>query len=525
MAPSLRITADTSSFVNSVTIATPTSARHLHSSPTSERRSSLPASARDDLTFSTTGRSSYRAPVRQGSLGKGSSPHDRDAHSGRDTPTSTKTLTGRPDSAASINRRNVVSPEGLSEAQYASYPTIVDDADDDDEQFKGHGARRQSSVPSGRWTPTLLSGIIRKATSPVHSFHTPMTKQASIKTLASIDDDEQHMQGRMTPVRYRPAEEHNDPKHATLSRQYEFPQTHLQHALSQGSHPLSHAHTLSNSTASNSSHSIQMQASPQLQSHSRSTSIHTIASSTGPIQVSPTLGPSSTNTATSSPLIVPQARRGAINLRPAKQSKKAAALARRKKAAAIEAARSKRPLRLQIVAIISLFIRALRCPSGAAQSCRKYVEGTMSNIDKAFRDPRTGQRVWKPSWFSAYIPLIIWLVISLSSTITVLIWHTQVFRALDRLSAYLQDLGLTGRLLLGALIFITTFPPLPLYSTLIILCGFSFGLVQGFIISYIAALSGAIVVFLLSRSLLKGWMVELLNKSGGLKRVSLTFPL
>jgi uncharacterized membrane protein YdjX (TVP38/TMEM64 family) len=84
----------------------------------------------------------------------------------------------------------------------------------------------------------------------------------------------------------------------------------------------------------------------------------------------------------------------------------------------------------------------------------------------------------------------------------------------------LQNLGLTGRLTLGSLIFLTTFPPIPLYSTLIILCGFSFGLLQGFIISYCAALLGAIVVFLLSRSFLKGWMVNLLNKSGGLKRVS-----
>jgi uncharacterized membrane protein YdjX (TVP38/TMEM64 family) len=91
--------------------------------------------------------------------------------------------------------------------------------------------------------------------------------------------------------------------------------------------------------------------------------------------------------------------------------------------------------------------------------------------------------------------------------------------ALDRLSTHLQEMGLAGRLFLGSLIFLTTFPPLPLYSTLIILCGFSFGLVQGFIISYVAALSGAIVVFLLSRSLLKNWMVELLNKSGGMKRV------
>lgn len=74
-------------------------------------------------------------------------------------------------------------------------------------------------------------------------------------------------------------------------------------------------------------------------------------------------------------------------------------------------------------------------------------------------------------------------------------------------------------MVLGSLIFITTFPPLPLYSTLIILCGFSFGLWQGFIISYIAALSGAVVVYLLSKSLLRGWMTNLLAKSGGLKKV------
>jgi len=55
---------------------------------------------------------------------------------------------------------------------------------------------------------------------------------------------------------------------------------------------------------------------------------------------------------------------------------------------------------------------------------------------------------------------------------------------------------------------------------LIILSGFTFGLIQGFIVSYIAALSGAIMVFVLSRTFLRGWMRGLLEKSGGLKKVS-----
>ncbi|PWN18855.1 hypothetical protein BCV69DRAFT_242653, partial [Microstroma glucosiphilum] len=118
-----------------------------------------------------------------------------------------------------------------------------------------------------------------------------------------------------------------------------------------------------------------------------------------------------------------------------------------------------------------------------------------------------------------YIPLLIWLVISLSSTITVLTFHTQVFKGLDELSRTLQHMGLAGKVSIGGLIFLTTFPPLPLYSTLIVLCGFSFGLWQGFVISYIAALSGAIVVYLLSKSLLRKWMDKLMAKSGGLKKV------
>ncbi|EPQ27695.1 uncharacterized protein PFL1_04833 [Pseudozyma flocculosa PF-1] len=211
-----------------------------------------------------------------------------------------------------------------------------------------------------------------------------------------------------------------------------------------------------------------------------------------------------------SPIVVPQARRGAIRLKPRR---------RRRSSRSSRADLTFRQRCYMFCASVAGFLRLLANPVEAGHRLREWLVDTRIYWDDAFRDPITGARCWRPAWLQAYVPLLIWLGISLSSTAMVITFHTEVFTGLDRLAAYLQELGLRGRLLLGSLIFITTFPPLPLYSTLIILCGFSFGLWQGFIISYISALSGAIVVFLLSRSLLKDWMVGLLNQSGGLKKV------
>ncbi|KAN0064199.1 hypothetical protein ACQY0O_003366 [Thecaphora frezii] len=211
-----------------------------------------------------------------------------------------------------------------------------------------------------------------------------------------------------------------------------------------------------------------------------------------------------------SPIVIPQARRGAIRLRPR----------RHRRSSRLSRPRLTFKQRCYVLlATISSFVRLLANPAEAGHRLREWLVDTRIYWDDAFRDPVTGARCWRPPWLRAYVPLLIWLAISLSSTALVITFHTEVFTALDRMAVYLQQLGLRGRLLLGSLIFITTFPPLPLYSTLIILCGFTFGLWQGFIISYVSALLGAIVVFLLSRSLLKDWMVGLLNQSGGLKKV------
>lgn len=83
-------------------------------------------------------------------------------------------------------------------------------------------------------------------------------------------------------------------------------------------------------------------------------------------------------------------------------------------------------------------------------------------------------------------------------------WHI----ALDDLSKTLFSLGSTGKLIFASLILLTTIPPLPLYSTLIVLSGYTFGVWEGFIVSYIASLVGAVLVFVVSRF----WLKDVISK-------------
>jgi hypothetical protein len=61
--------------------------------------------------------------------------------------------------------------------------------------------------------------------------------------------------------------------------------------------------------------------------------------------------------------------------------------------------------------------------------------------------------------------------------------------------------------------------PLPLYSTLIVLSGYTFGAWAGAVLSYCAALTGAFVVFVLSRSLFRGLITRWLSNATSVKRV------
>src|SRR5258707_11183981 len=61
--------------------------------------------------------------------------------------------------------------------------------------------------------------------------------------------------------------------------------------------------------------------------------------------------------------------------------------------------------------------------------------------------------------------------------------------------------------------------PLPLYSTLIVLSGYTFGAWAGAVLSYCAALTGAFVVFMFSRYLFRGLITRWLSSATSVKRV------
>lgn len=98
-------------------------------------------------------------------------------------------------------------------------------------------------------------------------------------------------------------------------------------------------------------------------------------------------------------------------------------------------------------------------------------------------------------------------------------WKAEVFEALDEFSRWLKSDEYVGYASIFILIFLTTFPPIPLYSTLIILSGYTFGAWTGAIISYCASLAGALAVFVISRTFFRACISRWLSCTITIKRV------
>ncbi|ESK97585.1 cytoplasm protein [Moniliophthora roreri MCA 2997] len=120
-----------------------------------------------------------------------------------------------------------------------------------------------------------------------------------------------------------------------------------------------------------------------------------------------------------------------------------------------------------------------------------------------------------------WLPILCYAATSLGFLIAIAFYKSQVFARLDELSTWLKTDKYFGYAVLFCLIFITTFPPLPMYSTLIILSGYTFGPWIGAVISYAAALTGALTVFTLSRhnAYLHAHIATWLQSTCSLKRV------
>lgn len=118
-----------------------------------------------------------------------------------------------------------------------------------------------------------------------------------------------------------------------------------------------------------------------------------------------------------------------------------------------------------------------------------------------------------------WIPLILYGLTSLAFIVAIAFWKTEVFTRLDQLSHWLQVEEHYGQAVIFGLIFLTTIPPIPLYSTLIILSGYTFGAWPAAVISYFAALSGALTVFIVSRTLYRDIILRWLDSTTTIKRI------
>ncbi|KAH9951788.1 hypothetical protein B0H21DRAFT_717561 [Amylocystis lapponica] len=118
-----------------------------------------------------------------------------------------------------------------------------------------------------------------------------------------------------------------------------------------------------------------------------------------------------------------------------------------------------------------------------------------------------------------WIPLILYAMTSLGFIAAISFWKVEVFQGLDALSHWLQSDVYLGYAVIFSLIFITTFPPVPLYSTLVILSGYTFGPWTGAIISYWASLAGALAVFIISRTFFRGYISRWLSSTIAIQRV------
>ncbi|EKM59688.1 uncharacterized protein PHACADRAFT_250345 [Phanerochaete carnosa HHB-10118-sp] len=118
-----------------------------------------------------------------------------------------------------------------------------------------------------------------------------------------------------------------------------------------------------------------------------------------------------------------------------------------------------------------------------------------------------------------WTPIILYAITTLGFLVAISFWKAEVFGGLDKLSRWLKSDEYIGYASIFILIFLTTFPPLPLYSTLIILSGYTFGAWTGAVISYAASLTGALVVFMVSRTFFRASISRWLSCTITIKRV------
>lgn len=157
-----------------------------------------------------------------------------------------------------------------------------------------------------------------------------------------------------------------------------------------------------------------------------------------------------------------------------------------------------------------------RSPSPYIATSSQLAASSWTVPTPAYTRPR-GLRI--ANLLKPWIPIILYAITSLGFLAAISFYKVEVFSELDALSHWLRSDMYIGYAVICCLIFITTFPPIPLYSTLVILSGYTFGPWTGAILSYFSSLVGALAVFLLSRTFFRARIQRWLSCTITIKRV------
>eukprot|EP01135_Chromosphaera_perkinsii_P001560 Nk52_evm30s207 gene=Nk52_evmTU30s207 len=102
------------------------------------------------------------------------------------------------------------------------------------------------------------------------------------------------------------------------------------------------------------------------------------------------------------------------------------------------------------------------------------------------------------------------LLINVVLVCTAIIYRKDVLHCLQKFTDYVQSTGWIGRCVLGAAIVATSFPPVPFYGWMLIVCGFIYKFPGGVVPAIPAALLGGVICFIGARYMLKGYVNHLL---------------
>ncbi|KAF9961180.1 hypothetical protein BGZ72_004510 [Mortierella alpina] len=98
-------------------------------------------------------------------------------------------------------------------------------------------------------------------------------------------------------------------------------------------------------------------------------------------------------------------------------------------------------------------------------------------------------------------------------------FHTKIFEILEAMAAFIKGLGRAGPPIIMLGLFLTAFPPLVGYSSLVTMSGYVYGFGFGLFIAYTSALLGSIACFYLCRRWFKVQVRAMMAKKQSLKSV------